>query len=319
MKKTGKTLLALLMCLTFAQISQASKWRVNNGSVQAHFTQPQLAVNSSSVVNGDTIYMEGSSVVYNSFVVTKRLVIIGPGYYLGENDSTQANLNAASVSNINFTTGSKGSVMIGMTIPSYLTVQDTGILIKKCWWNQGTVQNCGNCVLIQNVFNMISMASASNIVISNNLSIGTSMYGPNLNCDATSSAMITNNIIRGGQYLYNCTLRNNIATGLTGGDIAATLFNCVSDHNIGASTQYGTSNNNQQNVDMSTVFVNTGSSDGKYRLKPGSPAIGAGAGGVDCGIFGGNYPYVLSGMPEVPAIWYLNVNGSNVTVKAKSH
>ena len=52
---------------------------------------------------------------------------------------------------------------------------------------------------------------------------------------------------------------------------------------------------------MTTVFKYTGSTDGRYKLKAGSPAIGYGVGGVDCGIYGGPEPYVLSGMPTVPA------------------
>ena len=67
----------------------------------------------------------------------------------------------------------------------------------------------------------------------------------------------------------------------------------------------------------STVFVGyyaqgTYSNDGRYALKPGSPAIGAGAGGIDCGMFGGTNPYKLSGMPRIPAFYKLTAP-SNIT------
>ena len=145
-------------------------------------------------------------------------------------------------------------------------------------------------------------------------------YTQNITVASSASALVTNNIFRGPQLYNNCILRNNIATGLNGnGNDAITLTNTTMEHNIAASSQYGSSNGNMDNIYMNSVFVNTGTSDGKFKLKAGSVAIGAGTGGTDSGIFGGDYPYILSGLPEVPAIWYMNVNGSSVTVKAKSH
>jgi hypothetical protein len=48
------------------------------------------------------------------------------------------------------------------------------------------------------------------------------------------------------------------------------------------------------------------STDGQWQLKTGSPAIGAGLSGEDCGIFGGNTPYHLSGLPATPSIYLLS-------------
>ena len=87
-------------------------------------------------------------------------------------------------------------------------------------------------------------------------------------------------------------------------------------------------NGNQLNVNMNDVFVcytncAAFSADGRYQLKALSPAIGAGSNGEDCGMFGGTDPYVLSGMPPVPAIYYFNYNFNNSTInvdmKVKSH
>ena len=50
---------------------------------------------------------------------------------------------------------------------------------------------------------------------------------------------------------------------------------------------------------------------------------GAGVSGTDCGIFGGTIPYVLSGLPDIPAIYYFTLfnisNTLNVSLKVKSH
>jgi len=87
---------------------------------------------------------------------------------------------------------------------------------------------------------------------------------------------------------------------------------------------------NVSNVDMNFVFIDFNgnldySTDGKWQLDPDGPAAGAGEEGVDCGMFGGLTPYVLSGLPPVPRIYEANiplsgssVSGLPVTIKVKS-
>lgn len=66
--------------------------------------------------------------------------------------------------------------------------------------------------------------------------------------------------------------------------------------------------------------------DARNQLASNSPAKGAGEGGTDCGAFGGDEPYVLSGIPFVPNIYDLKVpqttsqNGIlNIQIKAKTN
>jgi hypothetical protein len=54
--------------------------------------------------------------------------------------------------------------------------------------------------------------------------------------------------------------------------------------------------NNLTNQDLNAMYIGTGSPDGRYALKTLSPAIGAGIGGTDCGIYGGSSPYKPSGI-----------------------
>ena len=116
-------------------------------------------------------------------------------------------------------------------------------------------------------------------------------------------------------------MQNNI---LREGSLSAS--NSLVQNNIGNSTQFDTLNSNQQNVDMSTVFVSTGSSDGIWQLAVDSPALGAGLDGVDCGMFGDQNPYVLSGLPPLPAIYFFSAPstgsssaGLQVRIKGESH
>lgn len=71
------------------------------------------------------------------------------------------------------------------------------------------------------------------------------------------------------------------------------------------------------------VFLGGSSPDGMWRLKEGSPAIDAGAGGYDMGMYDGPLPYVLSGLPPVPMITSLDVppvvqDGEDLTVTVRA-
>lgn len=66
--------------------------------------------------------------------------------------------------------------------------------------------------------------------------------------------------------------------------------------------------------------------DARNQLAPNSPARGAGEYGTDCGAFGGDDPYVLSGIPDIPIIYQLSVPSQvpqnrvlNVQIKAKTN
>jgi len=138
--------------------------------------------------------------------------------------------------------------------------------------------------------------------------------------------VITNNILLSNIFVYNSNIQNNIVAYSYGG-IADNTGNNIS-YNLMAIA--GTnSNHNQFSVDMTTVFVDFNgvhsSPDGKWQLAEGSLAKGAGSSGVDCGIFGGSTPYVLSGIPDLPHIYEADIpatanTGSSfeISIKVKS-
>ena len=104
------------------------------------------------------------------------------------------------------------------------------------------------------------------------------------------------------------------------------MNNNVYFNNISDGTLFGNANGNQQNVTSASLFTQAGTvnEDAYWKLKAGSPAIGAGYGGVDCGAFGGPNPYKLAGIPNVPTIYQLTVpptgtTNINVTISTKSN
>src|SRR5258708_3568687 len=83
------------LCTSFLFVGltvSAKIWRVNNNvGVVADFNNVTSAIAAASV--GDTIHIEASAAAYASFNVTKRLVIIGTGYFFTDatpNPKTQA-------------------------------------------------------------------------------------------------------------------------------------------------------------------------------------------------------------------------------------
>jgi hypothetical protein len=317
MKRMIFPLIFVICFLSFDSI-YAGKWRVNNTGIPANFTTASEAMNSPLVLNGDTLYFEGSMTHYGNMTFVKKLVVIGPGYFLGENDSTQADLKPAKFNQVAFEDGSQGTIVKGMTILSWTSVNTSGITLERNNFGSIVINGGTGHVIIRNYISDINLSSTNNVLVANNIiyRTGSNIY-PSISM-GSSSATILNNIFLGYVYISNSVFRNNIQTNTSAPDCFAPV-NCVVENNIGASTQFGTLFGNQQNVDMSAVFENTGSTDGKYILKEGSPAIGAGVSGTDCGIFGGNYPYALSGMVSGPSIWYLYMDGLDVTVKAKSN
>lgn len=325
-----KTFTILSFAILFASQSQAKIWRVNNNlGIAADFTDISAAVTAAAA--GDTIMVEASASSYSGITLTKKLIIIGTGYYLTENNpaipnpKTQANTYPSTISgNATFNLGSAGSIIEGFGI-SNIYLNDSVITIQrnhiKGWIFIGETANsvCNNDTIRQNV--MVGMlgrtasSTASNLLVYNNLYNGSIDFSANLN--HISGYFINNVFIQNNNYsCANFTFQNNIFNyGNFGAYQSSNIFfNNITNIAFSA-TGIPAGNSNQQNVDFTTVFngwsqIDGFSSDGRYMLKEGSPAIGAGKINgvtVDCGAFGGPAPYVLSGMPSIPSVYSLTI------------
>lgn len=335
-----KKLLFLMMifALLCSSLTAQHLLRVNNNTdFDAGFTTFEAAVSHAS--NGDTIYIEGSATEYAGAVINKQLTIIGPGFFLSENPKTQANNVAATFdSDITFSTGSDGSTIMGCKFQPggdvIIAVSDITVIrndLDVIRFN-GTVNNIliSQNYVRQNISTSYSGGNTgqlTNSIISNNIVKGQIKTG-----NLSVSLIVSNNVYLSNNWrepidCYNATIQNNILISeyVT---ISPNSGNTIS-YNILA--EDGTnSNGNQYNIDMASVFADfTGalqmSTDGKWKLKDGSPAIGTGSGGTDCGVFGGLSPYILSGIPNLPHIYEADVpasasseSGLQVTIKVKS-
>ncbi|MDF1576784.1 MAG: hypothetical protein P1P86_16485 [Bacteroidales bacterium] len=328
-----KLLLLLLLSALWCNTLEAQNLhRVNNNTdFDADFTTLQAAVTAAS--NNDTIYVEGSATEYAGTTINKPLTLIGPGFFLGENPKTQANnVPATFNSNIIFASGSEGSSIMGcrlLGVDLEISVSDITV-IRNYLHNAEFTGNSDNILLSQNyVYNLINagLGVITNTIITNNIIRG------QINSEASSGPLIVaNNVCFTSNWtfpidVHNASIQNNI---LTGGyaTIRENTGNTIS-YNI-MYTDGTDVSGNQYNIDMDLVFADfTGaldlSTDGKWELKAGSPAIAAGLSGADCGAFGGPTPYVLSGVPNLPHIYEAEVpasatsdSGLQVSIKVKS-
>ena len=321
---------------------QAKIWRVdNNGGSPGDFTTAQAAHDAAAVVANDTLYFNGSGTGYGNLTMDKRLYVFGPGYFLTENPETQAAPNTAVLGVLRLNPGAAGSIVTGMTMfRAFLFASNT--LFKRNYIASNDHALCigdtgdffatytpSNVLCVQNYVSTSGGGRAlwvnggcSNIIVTNNYFNAGDPSWPAV--VGESSMIFSNNTILGTMVTTSTAVTNSHLTA--GNSVSGPGTGTTYQNNISNSTQFPSGNGNIQNTALADVCVNTGSSDGKFKLKAGSPAIGAGVGMVDIGMYGGADPYVLSGLPSIPAIWSFSApssgsgtGGLQVTIKAKSH
>jgi hypothetical protein len=300
---------------TFAQ----NHWRVNNAfGIDADFTTIQAAFDSATA--GDIIYIEGTNIPYGSANATKPLTIIGTGYFLAVNDSTQANLAPSIISNITLNPGSEGSYVAGLT--GSIQVNASNIIVERnnlTYLYIGYSYDVGNVVIRQNyVFAISDNNKYTSAVIQNNI---VTYY---ISSSIKANWLIYNNTIYSNYTspcisVHNSSIKNNIVINTRGGNYDCINTNPEQNNNIEfnvcntETTGYPVPDNNIWDAVIEEVIVNEGSAEKKLYLIEDSPAIGYGEGGVDCGVYGGLNPYILSGMPPVPHIFKASVPVSATT------
>jgi len=318
--------------MIFCAITASAKvWRINNTpGVTADFISGTAALVSASVVNDDTLYFEGSATNYTNFTLSKRLVIIGTGYFLSganSNPGLQANPNSVFFSNntiILDSTGS-GSVIMGL---DNLQITPNGPATLGTATDNITITRCGNLQLT-NAFGVtpnskmtgwkINKCYLTNIFflpfVVQNWEITNSIITGNIDISNTNNLnnLVRNNVFRGSIKIFSGYFSNNIITANT-----FTTTNVTVKNNISTGNNLPVGSGNVNNSTDAILFqgLTGNSTDGQWQLKPGgtNPAIGGGetisAITPDCGAYGTADPYVLSGIPPIPTIYLLTVPSS---------
>lgn len=337
-------LLVLFSTVCLQQV-QAKVWRINNTpGVAADFINCTDAMNAAGVLNGDTLHIEGSAITYSGFTLSKRLIIIGTGYFLSganSNSGLQANPNTSNFNGgaILFDSTSSGSVLMGLDnfflgVGPNLGSATDNITVTRCnvstlgqyyGYTAGTTMagwKVNKCYILNSMD--LSGQAVQNWEVTNNIFQGSI----NLGNSGNLNNLVRNNVFRASITLFSAYFTNNIITGTT-----FTTTNVTVKNNLSTGTNLPAGNGNLNNQSDAALFqgLTGNSTDGQWRLNAGSNAIGAGEtiSGItpDCGAFGTADPYRLSGIPAIPTIYLLTVpasvpsNASNmsITISTKSN
>ena len=311
---------ATLIC----NISFAKIWRVNNtNGIIADFTTAQAAHDAAAT--GDTIHLEPSVTSYGSLITTKKLTWISTGNFLTSHPGLQYSSTPGSIDAVTINTGSENSVFSCNV--QYIQCYAPNVTFLRCFIASNYLYifaGANNCAILDcYIYGYIGVSGSTNTIINNNIVAST------ISVDATSSAVIVNNVMNiilgGGSSISNSQFQNNI---IDQASAPYTFINSNINNNITNDASLPAGNANQNNIDMSTVFVNyQGTTDGDFLLKTGggNPAIGTGFGGIDMGAFSGTTAFVLGLQPAIPAIYQVNApaapsgNTMNVTFSTKSN
>ncbi|WP_431135310.1 hypothetical protein [Psychroserpens mesophilus] len=354
----------LLTSITEAQ----TIWRVNNQSnyngstlfgdnyggtpTFPVFKEINEAVASSNVTAGDTLHIEGSTMDYANAIITKQLTIIGPGYFLTENPNVSNDTYDARIDRITFDAGSEFSQVIGMNIiddgfsDGTIFVNTNEITIKRCRIEVTVdiASEISNVYILQNFFPNIINTNAitgggfnyvppQDVIFNNNICEKKLIFSDN---NFTGTLLeCNNNIFNGPENELNLefntsSFQNNIlrAAGITANINSGTnnnvQYNTVSDAGIFTGTT-----GNLWVPDMSTLFVASGTMDGKYQLQEGVSNNVAGSDGSERGAYGGvvlTNRYNLSGLGAIPVVYEVSTTGVSeagdqlpVTIQARTN
>ena len=337
--------------------AQARHFRISNiqGDVADFTNVNDLLPN---LQDGDTLYFAGSFFDYTSTTLTisKRVVMIGPGFYLHENAPLQATEAPAKFDEVLILDGSaSGTVIIGMHLSS-ITSKVAELTLKNCLMEKGgfdniTIQANMTNLKLDQCFLRGGIFASSTYTIDNLEIKNTALQTPVIN--KITNGVLDHNIIfttdtdwTASCTLDNCVISNSIflnepsASKIIGGEGNTLRYNAfiASESQIFNSTDASKNtieNNNVFDTFHSTYFVKKITSPSNFfagtftelwgfslKLADNSPAKGKGLSGVDMGIYGSNTPFVPGGV-VIPHISELDIdpsgnNSRNIPVKLKA-
>ena len=94
--------------------------------------------------------VEGTSVYYEETTINKRLVIIGPGYWLRENGIATESAESANIQSL--TTKAEGTVVMGVHVRKLFRIEGAKTIVTRCCLEEGVsiMKATNNCIITQN-------------------------------------------------------------------------------------------------------------------------------------------------------------------------
>jgi len=334
--KTFRALFVLLFITGSYSVANATIYTVNNNqnlpNTPGQYTNVTAAISAAS--SGDTILIAGSATAYSGFNISKKLVILGPGYNPDKQNPLPATFNAS----IYFTTAAaSGSTIMGINCSYIYNASGftlSNVTIRRNWVGgiYLAYDSTSNILIAENmVLYYVYLYTSSKDSIKNNV-FYEGAYLQELNTTSHSYNLpvyIYNNLFLNGNYstplkssslsiaIYsrNAVISNNIFYNVfpmdtsgkntkTSGYVNNTFNNNLeysgaTIRNLPDTNNIGSGNLN--NVDPKFIAILSSSTNpyldfnvDNLRLKSGSPAHNAGTDHTDIGPTGGRYPIYVS-------------------------
>lgn len=318
MKKFLQRVVLVAMAMATAQVAVAESWRINNDTSKgAHFASINDAMASEDVKDGDVLYLDPGANITGDQTINKAVTVIGTGWEFNDRPYTSAKItgtltiySSATITGLNLEAVNPraNNIIIercrisGAIIANKYTAQH--LMIRQCYMSSridGSGSN-SSLTLGWNIYNNIIVADYMGCIIRNLLN---ATIANNYIWGKSSGTSATHDVIGG---LEQSVVKNNILINgelhdyITPGPSTNEIYNnCISASAETWSLIAHYPNNTCVGSKVVTDFiVNSGLGGSWVQLCEGSPAIGAGEGGIDCGPYakGSLYPFVTYGMPK---------------------
>lgn len=322
-----------------ANTVNARSWRINHDpEAKADFLSINDAMKSADVAEGDVFYLDPGCRLSDQTITRKGVTIYGTGNNFEEENPILSGTTRISASSV---------TLIGIRFNGNIDCGDsrsTNNRIERCVVT-GHIESVYNS-LIQNCYITGRVSCYNNSKVYNNIMYWASSSTSNSSY-SYQSFICNNTIIRSRTATLiecvNSTIKNNIIIN-TNGNVASngtTYYQntingtSISDGNNIVNNVLSTDEANKfadyptnkfiGNLPLTDIFICEGEEGERFRLKEGSPAIGAGATGNDCGAYGGERPYVKWCRPRhMPYIYDAKIPAMptddklNITLKIKT-
>ncbi len=334
----NRILLASLLCILHLSLSATTHTVSNAAHLPAQFSTIQAAHDAASA--GDTLLISATGMSYGDITLMKQLSIIGstfvPGQaaqlgtvYFADDSCDGSLLQSLYIGSVQIPSGLtqtnfSNHIIRRCYISSIYVVTDSGVnanhfynwVIEGCvfystgaTWNMNTSYGYSrfeNFTFRNNVFNGV-LLDLKYCSLKNNIFLGVdpglSSVGGLEFCTFANNITYGKGVSNGQNNIYN----NNITFGATNNVFTIPVDPSNYPNNIGS--------NNLEGIDPMFVNVAANSNfniNSDYHLQAGSPAIGAGDDGQDCGVYDGSEIFRMDGEPDIPVVRSVIIPGGNI-------